>query len=129
MTKAKTISTEQLQQRLEQGNSLHFWNVLTDGYFKGEMIPAHAGCRSTLSDASYPTLRRRRAKKSSSIAAVQSARRVYKRLKNLQTSAIPTLGPTRAALKSGRTPATRSNVLNKPARLNGARRTAMMTQS
>jgi rhodanese-related sulfurtransferase len=39
MTKAKTISTEQLQQRLEQGNSLHFWNVLTDGYFKGEMIP------------------------------------------------------------------------------------------
>ena len=39
MTKAKTISTEQLQKRLEQGNSLHFWNVLTDGYFKGEMIP------------------------------------------------------------------------------------------
>ena len=39
MTKAKTISTEQLQERLKQGNSLHFWNVLTDGYFKGEMIP------------------------------------------------------------------------------------------
>ena len=39
MTKVKTISTEQLQQRLKQGNSLHFWNVLTDGYFKGELIP------------------------------------------------------------------------------------------
>ena len=39
MAKVKTISTEQLQQRLKQGNSLHFWNVLTDGYFKGEMIP------------------------------------------------------------------------------------------
>ena len=39
MAKAKTISTEQLQERLKQGNSLHFWNVLTDGYFKGEMIP------------------------------------------------------------------------------------------
>ena len=39
MAKAKTISTEELQQRLQQGNSLHFWNVLTDGYFKGEMIP------------------------------------------------------------------------------------------
>ena len=39
MAKAKTISTDELQQRLKQGNSLHFWNVLTDGYFKGEMIP------------------------------------------------------------------------------------------
>jgi rhodanese-related sulfurtransferase len=39
MAKVKTISTEQLQQRLKQGDSLHFWNVLSDGYFKGEMIP------------------------------------------------------------------------------------------
>lgn len=39
MAEVKTISTEQLQQRLKQGNSLHFWNVLTDGYFKGDMIP------------------------------------------------------------------------------------------
>src|SRR4051794_29881652 len=39
MAKVKTISTEQLQQRLEQGNSLHFWNVLTDRYFNAEMIP------------------------------------------------------------------------------------------
>ena len=39
MAKVKTISTEQLQQRMKQGNSLHLWNVLTDGYFKGEMIP------------------------------------------------------------------------------------------
>ena len=39
MAKVKTISTEQLRERLKQGNSLHFWNVLTDDYFKGEMIP------------------------------------------------------------------------------------------
>jgi rhodanese-related sulfurtransferase len=39
MAKVKTISTEQLERRLKQGNSLHFWNVLTDGYFTGEMIP------------------------------------------------------------------------------------------
>ena len=39
MSEVKTISTEQLEQRLKEGNSLHFWNVLTDGYFKGEMIP------------------------------------------------------------------------------------------
>ena len=39
MAEVKTISTEELQQRLEQDKSLHFWNVLTDGYFKGEMIP------------------------------------------------------------------------------------------
>ena len=39
MAEVKTISTGKLQQRLAQGNSLHLWNVLTDGYFKGEMIP------------------------------------------------------------------------------------------
>ena len=39
MAEVKTISTEQLEQRLKGGNSLHLWNVLTDGYFKGEMIP------------------------------------------------------------------------------------------
>ena len=39
MAEVKTISTEELQQRLEQDNSLHLWNVLTDGYFTGEMIP------------------------------------------------------------------------------------------
>ena len=39
MAKVKTISTEKLQQRMKEGNSLHLWNVLTDGYFKGEMIP------------------------------------------------------------------------------------------
>ena len=39
MADVSTISTEELQQRLEQDNSLHLWNVLTDGYFTGEMIP------------------------------------------------------------------------------------------
>ena len=39
MAEVKTISTKELQQRLEQDNSLHLWNVLTDGYFTGEMIP------------------------------------------------------------------------------------------
>jgi rhodanese-related sulfurtransferase len=39
MATVKTISTQKLQERLEQGNSPNFWNVLTDGYFKGEMIP------------------------------------------------------------------------------------------
>lgn len=39
MAELKTISTEQLQKRLAQDSNFHFWNVLTDGYFKGEMIP------------------------------------------------------------------------------------------
>jgi len=39
MAEVKTISTGELQQRLDEGVSLHVWNVLTDGYFKGEMIP------------------------------------------------------------------------------------------
>jgi rhodanese-related sulfurtransferase len=39
MDEVKTISTEELQQRLGNGKSLHLWNVLTDGYFTDEMIP------------------------------------------------------------------------------------------
>ena len=38
-TNINTISTEDLNQRLEQSKSLEFWNVLTDEYFSGEMIP------------------------------------------------------------------------------------------
>jgi rhodanese-related sulfurtransferase len=33
-----TIVTGELRDRLSQGD-LQFWNVLTDDYFKGEMIP------------------------------------------------------------------------------------------
>jgi rhodanese-related sulfurtransferase len=38
-TNIQTISTNDLKQRLGQSNGLEFWNVLTDEYFKGEMIP------------------------------------------------------------------------------------------
>lgn len=38
-TNIQTISTEDLKQRSEQSKSLEFWNVLTDEYFSGEMIP------------------------------------------------------------------------------------------
>jgi rhodanese-related sulfurtransferase len=39
MAELKTITTEELKQRLGRGGGLQFWNVLTDEYFKGEMIP------------------------------------------------------------------------------------------
>lgn len=39
MAKIQTISLEDLQQLLQQGGNFHFWNVLTDQYFKGDMIP------------------------------------------------------------------------------------------
>ena len=35
----QTISTQELEQRLEKGGELKFWNVLTDDYFNREMIP------------------------------------------------------------------------------------------
>lgn len=35
----QTISTENLEQDLQEGGELQFWNVLTDDYFNGEMIP------------------------------------------------------------------------------------------
>lgn len=35
----KTITTPELKQRLGQDLGLHVWNVTTDEYFKGEMIP------------------------------------------------------------------------------------------
>ena len=39
MPTVKTISTKALKRRLARDNGLQFWNVLTDGYFKGELIP------------------------------------------------------------------------------------------
>lgn len=39
MANIQTISTQELEQRLERGNDFQFWNVLTDEYFKGETIP------------------------------------------------------------------------------------------
>jgi ArsR family transcriptional regulator len=38
-TAVRTIGTEELHARLAQGGTFLFWNVLTDEYFKGEMIP------------------------------------------------------------------------------------------
>lgn len=37
-SEVKTISTQELQQRLQNKTSFQFWNVLTDQYFKGENI-------------------------------------------------------------------------------------------
>jgi rhodanese-related sulfurtransferase len=34
-----TITTGQLAQRLNDDVGVHVWNVLTDDYFKGELIP------------------------------------------------------------------------------------------
>ncbi|HEX8772660.1 MAG TPA: rhodanese-like domain-containing protein [Pyrinomonadaceae bacterium] len=39
MADIKTITTEELEERLREGNRLEFWNVLTDEYFHDEMIP------------------------------------------------------------------------------------------
>jgi rhodanese-related sulfurtransferase len=38
MSSATLITTEQLDLRLQQGGAFQFWNVLTDEYFKEEMI-------------------------------------------------------------------------------------------
>jgi rhodanese-related sulfurtransferase len=38
MSAVSTISTEQLDQRLQQGGAFQFWNVLPDTYFRGELI-------------------------------------------------------------------------------------------
>jgi rhodanese-related sulfurtransferase len=39
MTDIRTITTDDLRQRLNQGENLEFWNVQTDKWFTGEMIP------------------------------------------------------------------------------------------
>lgn len=39
MADIKTISVPELEGRLRTGSPLEFWNVLTDEYFGGEMIP------------------------------------------------------------------------------------------
>ena len=39
MSAVKTISTTELDARLRENTRLEFWNVLTDEYFGGELIP------------------------------------------------------------------------------------------
>lgn len=39
MTTFNTISTQQLEQRRQRVEIPHFWNVLTDDYFTGQLIP------------------------------------------------------------------------------------------
>ena len=39
MLDARTISTDELRQRLDHGHIPHLWNVLTSHYFTGEIIP------------------------------------------------------------------------------------------
>ena len=39
MSTVNTISTAELDARLRENGKLHFWNVLTDEYFNGELIP------------------------------------------------------------------------------------------
>jgi rhodanese-related sulfurtransferase len=39
MTDENTISTAELDARLRENGNLQFWNVLTDEYFNGELIP------------------------------------------------------------------------------------------
>jgi len=39
MADVRTITTNDLRQRLDQGINFEFWNVLTDKWYTGEMIP------------------------------------------------------------------------------------------
>jgi rhodanese-related sulfurtransferase len=39
MDEVKTVTTEELEGRLRAGAGVEFWNVLTDEYFHGELIP------------------------------------------------------------------------------------------
>jgi rhodanese-related sulfurtransferase len=39
MPNVRTLSTEDLRQRLGEGNGLQVWNVQTDQFFSGELIP------------------------------------------------------------------------------------------
>lgn len=39
MADIKTVSTGELEEKLRAGGRFEFWNVLTDEYFGGELIP------------------------------------------------------------------------------------------
>ena len=39
MNDLRTLSTEELQQRLDRDSGLHVWNVQTNHFFNGELIP------------------------------------------------------------------------------------------
>ena len=57
MLDARTISTDELRQRLDHGHIPHLWNVLTSQYFTGEIIPGSTRIPSTPSTSALPTIR------------------------------------------------------------------------
>ena len=63
-TTITTISTEQLVQRFNDDVGVHVWNVLTDEWFKGELIP---GSRRVPGDRIGEAVRRSTLAKDASI--------------------------------------------------------------
>ncbi len=63
-TTIATISTEQLAQRFNDDVGVHVWNVLTDEWFKGELIP---GSRRVPGDRIGEAVRRSTLAKDASI--------------------------------------------------------------
>lgn len=60
----KTITTQELKSRIGQDIGLHLWNVTTDQYFKGDMIP---GSRHIPVDKLADALKRANVAKDASI--------------------------------------------------------------
>jgi rhodanese-related sulfurtransferase len=52
----RTISTEELARELDQGGDFHFWNVLSDQFFHGELIPGSHRVPSDKLDSEVPQM-------------------------------------------------------------------------
>ena len=96
-----TITTGQLAQRLNDDVGVHVWNVLTDDYFKGELIP---GSRRVPVDRLGEAVRRSTLAKDASIVVYcqgvhcPSSRQARRRKPSAERSLddrIPALEPAR----------------------------------
>lgn len=98
----QTISIEELREQLATGGVDEFWNVLTDEYFSGELIPGSRRVPLDRVGRELAGARSPRTPRSSCTAPVPTARRAIRRRRSSRPSASRTSGRTKAAFRSGR---------------------------
>ena len=108
-TTIATISTEQLAQRFNDDVGVHVWNVLTDEWFKGELIP---GSRRVPGDRIGEAVRRSTLAKDASIVvycAGPTCPASRQAAEKLAAFGFTRSRPTRAASRHGSRPASGSS--------------------
>ena len=100
----KTITTSDLERRIGEDVGTQVWNVLTDEWFNGELIPGSRRVPLDHLRTRFGTPASRRTRPSSCIARAPIARPVEKPRRSWASSATRTSRHSKAGWSTGRVP-------------------------